>query len=95
VSSAPKTEGGKQRSRQNAVRHGLTAEIVVIALEDIEDYHAFDAAIIADYARTAVERELVLRLVVASRAFEPAVAQDLGLDLKEIGLNRRSTTDAP
>ena len=48
--------------RQNAVRHGLSAEIVVIALEDIEDYHAFDAAIIADYARTAVERERVLRL---------------------------------
>jgi hypothetical protein len=62
-STGPKTENGKQRSRRNAVRHGLTAETVVVALEDIEDYQAFEAAIIADYdARTAVERELVLRL---------------------------------
>jgi hypothetical protein len=46
-----------------AVRHGLTAETVVVALEDIEDYQAFEAAVITDYdARTAVERELVLRL---------------------------------
>jgi hypothetical protein len=34
-----------------------------VALEDIEDYQALEAAIIADYdARAAVERELVLRL---------------------------------
>src|ERR1700738_1901503 len=62
-STGPKTENGKRRSRHNAVRHGLTAETVVVALEDIEDYQAFEAAVIADYdARTAVERELVLRL---------------------------------
>ena len=62
-STGPKTEDGKRRSRRNAVRHGLTSETVVVALEDIEDYHAFEAAIISDYdARTAVERELVLRL---------------------------------
>jgi hypothetical protein len=54
-STGPKTEAGKRRSRRNAVRHGLTAETLVVALEDIEDYQAFEAAIIADYdARTAV-----------------------------------------
>jgi len=62
-STGPKTEDGKRQSRRNAVQHGLTAETVVVALEDIEDYRAFEATIIADYdARTAVERELVLRL---------------------------------
>jgi hypothetical protein len=62
-STGPKTEDGKRRSRQNAVRHGLTSETVIAALEDVEDYQAFEAAVIADYdARTAVERELVLRL---------------------------------
>ena len=62
-STGPKTENGKRRSRRNAIRHGLTAETVVVALEDIQDYQAFEASVIADYdARTAVERELVLRL---------------------------------
>jgi hypothetical protein len=62
-SSGPKTQAGKQQSRCNAVRHGLTAETVIGALEDAEDYQAFEATIIADYdAQSAVERELVLRL---------------------------------
>jgi hypothetical protein len=62
-STGPRTKEGKRRSRRNAVRHGLCAETVVETLEDIEDYSAFEAAVIADYdAQTAVERELVLRL---------------------------------
>jgi len=62
-STGPTTPEGKERSRCNAVRHGLTAETVIAALEDIEDYQAFKAAVISDYdAESAVERELVLRL---------------------------------
>src|SRR3954468_23081187 len=62
-STGPTSEQGKLRSRRNAVRHGLTAETVIAALEDAEDYAAFEAAVIADYdAQSAAERELVLRL---------------------------------
>jgi hypothetical protein len=42
-SAGPKTVAGKQVSRCNAVRHGLTAETVISALEDAEDYKAFEA----------------------------------------------------
>jgi hypothetical protein len=62
-STGPGTQEGKRASRRDALRHGLTAQTVIEGLEDSEDYRGFEAAIIADYdARTAVERELVLRL---------------------------------
>ena len=47
-STGPRTDEGKQQSRRNALRHGLAAETVIDGLEDIEDYRAFEAAVIAD-----------------------------------------------
>jgi len=79
-STGPTTEEGKQRSRCNAVRHGLTAETVIGALEDAEDYQAFEAAIAADYdAQSAVERELVLRLASLLRRLHRATTIETGL----------------
>jgi hypothetical protein len=80
MSTGPITEEGKQRSRCNAVRHGLTAETVIGALEDIEDFKAFEAVIIADYdAQSAVERELVLRLASVLWRLRRATAMETGL----------------
>jgi hypothetical protein len=79
-STGPVTEEGKQRSRCNAVRHGLTAETVIGSLEDAEDYKAFEAVIIADYdAQSAVERELVLRLASLLWRLRRATTTETGL----------------
>jgi hypothetical protein len=79
-STGPITEEGKLQSRCNAVRHGLTAETVISALEDAEDYKAFEAAIIADYdAQSAVERELVLRLTSLLWRLRRATTIETGL----------------
>jgi hypothetical protein len=79
-STGPKTDAGRQASRRNAVRHGLTAETVIGALEDAEDYKAFEAAINADYdAQSAVERELVLRLASLLWRLRRATMMETGL----------------
>jgi hypothetical protein len=79
-STGPITEEGMQRSRCNAVRHGLTAETVIGALEDADDYKVFEAAIIADYdVQSAVERELVLRLASLLWRLRRATAMETGL----------------
>jgi hypothetical protein len=80
LSTGPVTEDGKKKSRQNAIRHGLTAETVIDALEDAEDYAAFEMAITADYdAQSAVERELVLRLASLLWRLRRATAIESGL----------------
>ena len=57
------TQGGKQQSRRNAMRHGLTAATVVTAIEDSQEFERFEAAIRADYQPvSAIEHELVARL---------------------------------
>ncbi len=79
-STGPVTEEGKRSSRCNAVRHGLTAETVIGALEDAQDYKAFESAIVADYdAQSAVERELVLRLASLLWRLRRATTMETGL----------------
>ena len=80
LSTGPVSENGKQRSRRNALRHGLTAETIIDALEDAEDYASFEMAVAADFeARRAVERELVLRLASVLWRLRRATAIESGL----------------
>jgi hypothetical protein len=53
---------------------------VIDALEDAEDYAAFEMAVTADYdAQSAVERELVLRLASLLWQLRRATAIESGL----------------
>ena len=80
LSTGPVTADGKKRARLNAVRHGLTAETVIDALEDADDYAAFELAVTSDYdVQTAVERELVLRLASLLWRLRRATAIESGL----------------
>jgi hypothetical protein len=80
LSTGPVTEDGKRHSRVNAVRHGLTGETVIDALEDAEDYAAFELTVTSDHdAQSAVERELVLRLASLLWRLRRATAIESGL----------------
>jgi hypothetical protein len=101
-STGPRTDAGKQVARCNAVRHGLTAETVIGALEDAEDYQSFEAAITADYdAQSAVERELVLRLASVLWRLRRATTMETGLfeiqaeHLQNYRENRQLLSDSP
>jgi hypothetical protein len=57
-STGPRTEIGKQKSSLNAMRHGLTARVVVLPTEDLAAYQRFSAEFLADLApETFTERQ--------------------------------------
>jgi len=75
----------------------LCAETAIEIVEDVGDYRAFEAAVIADYdAQTAVERELVLRLASLLWRLRRATAieTDLLRIQAEILRDRRDRTRA-
>jgi hypothetical protein len=80
LSTGPRTESGKRRSRRNAVRHGLTVETIIDTLEDAADYRAFEKAIKSDYSpQTAIEGQLVTRLASLPWRLRRAVIVESGL----------------
>ena len=77
-----RTETGKQRSALNALRHGLTAETIVLPLEDPEDYQAFEEAVLGGFdPETTVERELVLRVAALLWLLRRVLSIETGLFL--------------
>ena len=69
LSTGPVTQEGKRKSRQNAIRHGLTAETVIDALENAKDYAAFKMAVSADYdVQSAVELGQICLIEAVTRA---------------------------
>jgi hypothetical protein len=59
-STGPKTDAGKQRSSLNALRHGLTSQIVVMPTDDLEAYQLHLNRYAAEYhPEGATESDLV------------------------------------
>ena len=66
-STGPKTKAGKTRSSLNALRHGLTSQIVVMPNEDLEAYQSNLKSFTDEYSpKGATEAQLVQALADAS-----------------------------
>jgi hypothetical protein len=66
-STGPKTEAGKQRSSLNALRHGLTSQVVVMPGEDLLAYLRHVESFIDEYApKGPTEAHLVQALADTS-----------------------------
>ena len=66
-STGPRTEEGKKRSSMNALRHGLTGQIVVMPEEDLKAFNAFEQSFVEELKPVgAVEAQLVQVIVDAS-----------------------------
>jgi hypothetical protein len=79
-STGPRTIAGKLRSRRNALWHGLTGETVITVFENAKDYEAFEQAVVKQYQpRTAIHRQLVLRLCSLLWRLQRATAIETGL----------------
>jgi len=48
-STGPRTEAGKQRTRLNAMRHGLTGQTVVLPEDDLEIYQKRNQEFFTEY----------------------------------------------
>lgn len=57
--TGPKTEDGKRASRMNALKHGMTSQIVVLPYEEELEYHEMRGGLIQSYA-PANNQELML-----------------------------------
>ncbi|HEV2114088.1 MAG TPA: hypothetical protein VGR50_08040 [Terriglobales bacterium] len=63
-STGPRTEAGKQVSRFNALRHGLTGHVVVLPSEDQAAYQAHSRRFLDDFQpKGALESQLVQTLI--------------------------------
>ena len=63
-STGPRTEAGKKTSSLNALRHGLTARVVVLPSEDLAAYRHFSDEFLVDLApETFSERQCAQTII--------------------------------
>ena len=65
-SRGPKTEAGRQRSSQNSLKHGLTAQALVLPTEDPEEFQQLLSSYLDQFQpRTPAEVHLVDEMVAS------------------------------
>ena len=93
-STGPKTESGKKRSSLNALRHGLTGQIVVMPAEDLAAYQLHVKSFTDEYhPEGATEAHLVQALADTSWRLNRVAAQET--NLLSLGLAHPTAIDAP
>jgi hypothetical protein len=95
-STGPKTEEGKQRSSLNALRHGLTGQIVVMPGEDMAAYHLHLHSFTTEYA-PAGHTEATLVQLLAETTWRLHRIAALETNLLTLGITQPTnyTADAP
>jgi hypothetical protein len=79
-STGPKTEAGKKKSSLNALRHGLTGQIVVMPAEDLQAYQSHVKSFTDEYhPKGATEASLVQSLADASWRLNRVAALETNL----------------
>jgi transcription termination factor NusB len=67
LSTGPRTDAGRNRSRMNALRHGLTGQVTTMTEEDRAAHDQFSKALIQDLApHGAMETQLAQRIATDS-----------------------------
>ena len=94
LSTGPKTKEGRNRSRMNALRHGLTGQVTTMTDEDRAAHESFSRAFIKDLAPEGpVEIQFAQRIATDSWRLNRASAFED--NLLALGLYRNSGTICP
>jgi hypothetical protein len=90
-STGPRTLEGKARSSMNALRHGLTAETIVLVSEEEPGYHDLRGALLTSYAPANAHEMMLVDNIAAgywrtirARKFEKAI-----FDIETANLKRK------
>lgn len=93
-STGPKTVLGKQKSSQNALKHGLTSKRVMLKGERTAQFKKFETEMLADLAPAdQVERVLADRVITLTwrlrraESMESAVIDAMGSKKQDVGKN--------
>ena len=66
-STGPKSDAGRKRASLNGLKHGLTAQTVLLPFEDRTAYHRASSLIMAQFRPEGAIEECLVELIIADR----------------------------